>query len=175
MMSMLSSTRCRRSSPCNLAEQNASRGSELVGQLPSLPDSRRSRYIAPRLPQSPSTGVLIDLFRFIVAFDRRRSSVCSLRFAFRLLLFRSIRADMCCLVRTDFSKSAICWIVLQEHGGVERIVHSGGRMCESFESRYAPQVGELLALREAVRALSHYLTGLPEPHLAVGQQADGRH
>lgn len=67
------------------------------------------------------------------------------------------------LLRTDFSKAAVCWIVLQEHDGVERVVHSGGRRCEPYESRYAPQVGELLALREAVRALPHYLTGLPQP------------
>jgi hypothetical protein len=75
--------RYRRAQPSQSREK---RGSELVGQLHSLLDSRLSRYIAPRLPQSPSTGVLIDVFRFIVAFDRRRSRAS----ARRLLLFLSI-------------------------------------------------------------------------------------
>lgn len=49
------------------------------------------------------------------------------------------------------------------HDGHERIVFCGGRQCITYESNYAPQVGELLALREAVRACPQYLTGLPTP------------
>ena len=67
------------------------------------------------------------------------------------------------ILRTDFSKRAICWIVLQTHDGRERIVLCGGRQCHTYERNYAPQVGELLALREAVRACPQYLTGLPTP------------
>lgn len=116
-----------------------------------------ARLAAPLWDLTHRQGAIAWSDETIAAFDRLLTAF---RSSAAIVPFDSSRPV---ILRTDFSKHAICWVVLQVHDGIERIVHCGGRRCVSYESEYAPPVGELLALRVAVRETPQYLTGLPTP------------